>query len=226
MENVRKLVQNMNVWKKLRGTNIGKNAKNVKLWDWKCEEAMDVDEDVFRDVKVKARDKGPVRKVSMRFYGNGDNSKAHLQCSCEWFLYYCEVALYNIESSDIKYSNGEAPSTTNPQEIPIICKHIYAALDAGASSRKPDKSFVKEQKKIKDKESKEKEQKILDKEKAKQRELDRRNKEKERLQKAKEREKERLQNVREKELERKQRARDIEQQRKEKELERRQKMER
>jgi len=162
MESASQLIKNIALWKRLAGTDIKKNSRNVTIWDMKCEEAMDVEGDVFREVKAKAqRPEGLIRKVSMRFYGRGEASKAWVQCSCEWFKYVCEVSLWKEKSSDIKYSNGADPDTTNPRQIPVICKHIFAALRAGALEKKPDISWVKKQIDIqkKEKEQKDKERK-------------------------------------------------------------------
>lgn len=48
-----------------------------------------------------------------------------VSCSCEAFTYTCEVALHKHGASDIFYSNGDAPDTTNPKMIPTLCKHLY-----------------------------------------------------------------------------------------------------
>ena len=47
-----------------------------------------------------------------------------VSCQCDFFLYYCEVALNHWGSSRIKYSNGENPVVTNPQLHPLMCKHL------------------------------------------------------------------------------------------------------
>lgn len=47
-----------------------------------------------------------------------------VSCQCDYFLYYCEVALNHWGSAKIKYSNGEHPHTTNPQLQPMLCKHL------------------------------------------------------------------------------------------------------
>lgn len=175
MESAAQLIKNIALWKRLTGTNIKKNARNVTVYDMKCEEAMDADGDIFRDVTAKAqRPEGLTRKVAMRFYGKGESSKAWVQCSCQWFKYVCEVSLWKEKSSDIKYSNGADPEIKNPREIPMICKHIYATLRAGALEKKPDISWVKKQLGIQKKEKEEKEK--LKKEKAKQREKERQKK--------------------------------------------------
>ncbi len=64
------------------------------------------------------------------------SSHVWMRCSCEYFLYHCEVADHGTNNADIKYSNGRAPVITNPREIPHCCKHIIAALRKGALLKK------------------------------------------------------------------------------------------
>lgn len=45
-------------------------------------------------------------------------------CSCDFFLYYCEVALHHWGSANIKFSNGAHPEVTNPGLHPLLCKHL------------------------------------------------------------------------------------------------------
>ena len=47
-----------------------------------------------------------------------------VSCSCEYFLYNCEYALAKQGASQIRYSNGQPPVVRNPQEKPILCKHL------------------------------------------------------------------------------------------------------
>lgn len=194
MRNIQELLSDTRKWRNLTGTDIAKNSEQVMLYDWKVVEAMDVEGDVFRDVVVKARSKrdtkrniyGPVRKVEMRFYGDDQTTtKAWVSCSCEYFLYTAEVALYNKDSSDIRYSNGADPNIRNPQQIPIICKHIYAALKSGAVKRPITKSLVKDQLKYQKEKEKEKLKKEKEKAEKKEKEAKRKQVEKERLEKQK-----------------------------------------
>ncbi len=46
--------------------------------------------------------------------------------NCEAYMYWCEVALNRYGASAIKFSNGEAPDTRNPQKLPMICKHLIS----------------------------------------------------------------------------------------------------
>jgi hypothetical protein len=65
-------------------------------------------------------------------------TKAWVSCSCEYFLYNCEVADAEEDSSSIKYSNGKgySPTGPNPHHIPHICKHLIGALRKGALVKK------------------------------------------------------------------------------------------
>ncbi len=49
-----------------------------------------------------------------------------VSCSCPDFTFRWEVANHRAGVSDIKYSNGEPPTTTNPNMKPGGCKHILA----------------------------------------------------------------------------------------------------
>lgn len=49
-----------------------------------------------------------------------------VSCDCEWFMYYCEYALSKWGAANIKFSNGEPAYTTNPGNVALICKHLYA----------------------------------------------------------------------------------------------------
>lgn len=47
-----------------------------------------------------------------------------VSCNCDFFLYYCEVALNHWGSARIQFSNGEHPGVTNPGLHPLMCKHL------------------------------------------------------------------------------------------------------
>jgi hypothetical protein len=189
MRNIRELLTDTRKWKNLVGTDIENNAKQVMLFDWKVVEAMDVDGDTFRDVTVKARSKrdtgknkyGPVHIVEFRLYGDDNfTTKAWVSCSCPYFKFTAEVSLYKKDSSDIIFSNGADPNIKNPRQIPIVCKHILAAIRAGVVKRPVTKSLVKEQLEY---EKKEKKRKELEKEKAKKEKIKERESDKKLLEK-------------------------------------------
>ena len=64
------------------------------------------------------------------------DTKAWVSCSCEYFLYNCEVADAESDNSSVKYSNGRFPKITNPQGIGHVCKHLLSALRKGALVKK------------------------------------------------------------------------------------------
>ena len=61
---------------------------------------------------------------------SGDIRKGNVKvsCSCEWFMYNCEVALHSKGAADIIYSNGEEPTETNPRKLPYVCAHLFYVL--------------------------------------------------------------------------------------------------
>lgn len=52
-----------------------------------------------------------------------------VSCSCGDFTFRYEWALWNRGASDIEYSNGDSPDTTNPSYKPAMCKHAYALFN-------------------------------------------------------------------------------------------------
>ncbi len=48
--------------------------------------------------------------------------------NCDYFTYNCEYALFKKGAADIRYSNGEPPTTLNVGLQPSVCKHLYALL--------------------------------------------------------------------------------------------------
>ena len=75
-------------------------------------------------------------------------------CTCEYFLFHCEVADAEKDNSSINYmkrdfystkngqtihftqNNGKFPVITNPQGIAHLCKHLIAGLRKGALLKK------------------------------------------------------------------------------------------
>jgi len=74
------------------------------------------------------------RKVTIKLYKPELIGKtlyqrpAWVHCDCEWFKFFCEVALAKRNSSAVINSNGKPPKETNPREWPYICKHLVAVL--------------------------------------------------------------------------------------------------
>lgn len=79
----------------------------------------------------------------IRIYGKAGDSKQYLMrpdsrlwvhCRCPYFLYYCEQALARIKASSIydcrPELRGKGPTgiLRNPNLVPYLCKHLYAAV--------------------------------------------------------------------------------------------------
>ena len=64
------------------------------------------------------------------------DTAAWVTCSCEYFMYHCEVADAQHDNSSIKYSNGKFPSETNPSGVAHLCKHLISAFRKGALIKK------------------------------------------------------------------------------------------
>lgn len=56
------------------------------------------------------------------------DQKLHVKisCSCADFTYRWEWALWNKNAAEIEYSNGDPPTSTNPQGKTAACKHMVA----------------------------------------------------------------------------------------------------
>lgn len=59
-----------------------------------------------------------------------------VSCNCPRFLFFYEVALNKRHASDILFSNGELPTTTNPRLIVSSCKHILTVMRWCRANRK------------------------------------------------------------------------------------------
>jgi hypothetical protein len=102
----------------------GKKPKNVEIrlyWDTKSNY-------VPESLRQKGKPYGGPEKAPPFTI----ETPAWVSCSCEYFLYHCEVADTRKYSSSIRYSNGAAPRVTNPQEIGHLCKHLISCLRKGA----------------------------------------------------------------------------------------------
>lgn len=51
-----------------------------------------------------------------------------VSCTCGYFCFTSEYALYKQGAAEILFCNGEAPDIRNPRYIPTPCKHLYAVL--------------------------------------------------------------------------------------------------
>ena len=153
--------------------DIRKKASNITFWRKKIIEDEDEDGDIYRKITCSARDNngtGREHTLEMLFYGPGEdeNTKAAVNCSCEFYMYACEMGLANKGSARIEepiemriWSNGEwyTENGPNPKGLPIICKHVYAALMSGAAKWKPSGLSLENKRKIAQKREKEEKQK-------------------------------------------------------------------
>lgn len=54
--------------------------------------------------------------------------RVKISCDCEFFLYYCEFALWTWGAANIVYSNGDPAVVKNPGNAILACKHIAKVL--------------------------------------------------------------------------------------------------
>jgi hypothetical protein len=114
--------------------NIIDNTKTVRtmrlVQAWS---SVDEKGRMFKGVMVHSRASSVVRLVQFRLYASQKgvpifDHNAWIHCSCEYWLFYLEVALSTKGSSSIINSNGEYPAIRNPHLQPHVCKHVYAAV--------------------------------------------------------------------------------------------------
>ena len=48
-----------------------------------------------------------------------------VSCACSFFKFSCEYALAKHGAANLRHSNGEPASFTNPSNYPLLCKHLY-----------------------------------------------------------------------------------------------------
>lgn len=65
-----------------------------------------------------------------------------VSCDCERFTFQWEYALTKKGASSIRFSNGDAPVSTNPRLKAAACKHVYRCLNH-LSRQKKAKSAIK-----------------------------------------------------------------------------------
>jgi hypothetical protein len=51
-------------------------------------------------------------------------------------MYSCEYALTQYKASAILLGNGEPAVVRNPQNVPYMCKHLYAAVTRKGALKK------------------------------------------------------------------------------------------
>jgi len=133
-------------------TNIASNASHVNVlkknaWVEKDDKG---EHKVFTaEMLSVGPDKKP-RNVTIKLYGTRTASgrmkrktkhPAWVHCDCEYFLYYCEVAVTARGSSSVITSNGNFPKIRNPRMRPYLCKHLLRATRE-AWKEKPKKRQV------------------------------------------------------------------------------------
>lgn len=127
---------------------IRQTAKKVRIHFLTPREKIDEDGDKYIEVVANAKGDTVTRKVVIRMWGGRTNPWVWVSCTCEWWLYVCEVAMVENGNSDLGFardrytpdaleSDGSHPVQTNPSMVPCACKHIIAAFKNGASSLRP-----------------------------------------------------------------------------------------
>lgn len=118
--------------------NIVSNAGKVNVLDKDAWVERD-DKGEHKVFTARLLSKGPKKKprhVTIKMYGSrtlGGRMKRKtkhpvwLHCDCEYFLYYCEVAVTARGSSSVMTSNGNFPKIRNPRMRPYLCKHLLRA---------------------------------------------------------------------------------------------------
>lgn len=97
----------------------------------------DKDGDEQREIEATVIGDTIARYVSMILYGDIPSGKAWVSCTCEYFLYHCEMADKYKGSSSKIHSNGARPKITNPNNVAHVCKHCVAALIAVGNKKPP-----------------------------------------------------------------------------------------
>lgn len=86
--------------------------------------------------------KPPHLQTVVRWYPNTDDH-LWIWCSCEWYWFNCEYSNTQYRASAILNGNGMPATITNPKDIPMCCKHIYAALTRKSALKKLKKLALK-----------------------------------------------------------------------------------
>jgi len=115
---------------------VWKNKGNVVVFYTSIKEWKDTEGRKVKTIKARATDRaagsGRPQYLEIDYYGRGKGARVWVTCTCEYFLYNCEVALWSDESSSVRWSNGKDPNITNPSKAPRACKHLLNALAFGA----------------------------------------------------------------------------------------------
>lgn len=117
--------------------NVMRKTRSVSVRITSVREDEDEQKDKYKLVKATCVGDTSPRYVVLQLYGDGLKSHCWATCTCEWWLYHCEVAVDRKGSSSVIHSNGAPPKITNPKMVPSLCKHIAAALLKGGLKIKP-----------------------------------------------------------------------------------------
>jgi hypothetical protein len=111
----------------VENTKTVKSQRLVKAWS-----SIDEKGRLYKGAMVHSKATSVIRLIQIRLYGvKGAPIFDHMMwghCSCEYWLYFLEVALSAHGASSIINSNGEYPAIRNPSLDPHVCKHVYATV--------------------------------------------------------------------------------------------------
>lgn len=126
----------------------GKKKKNFEIRVYYPKARAKIDQYIPVSVR-KGKYEGPKKAPLLTA-----DAPAWVFCTCEYFLFHCEVADAEQDNSSINamprdfYStkdgqvvhftqnNGKAPVVTNPSGVAHLCKHLISALRKGALLKK------------------------------------------------------------------------------------------
>ena len=120
------------------------NARRVTISKLAVTSEVDDDGDEFRKVVGICQGETIPRRIEYHFYGTRNkNGYIWVTCTCEYWLYHCEVATSKKGSAEIIHSNGANPKITNPRNMPALCKHLLKGLMDGVSTLIPKEAAKK-----------------------------------------------------------------------------------
>lgn len=113
----------------LTPSDVRERARTQCTVEIKSARLVKEDEDQVKHVISKVHATDGTRICQIKFYDPSHPRKGRVwvHCSCPYFLYYLEVALTKRGASSVINSNGKFPRVTNPQTVPYLCKHLFAA---------------------------------------------------------------------------------------------------
>jgi hypothetical protein len=69
-----------------------------------------------------------IEKIGLKRLYN--QKRLQVDCDCGFFVFTCEYALWTWGAAKIKRCNGEPAVVKNPQNVPLVCKHLVVLLRA------------------------------------------------------------------------------------------------